>query len=215
MVSLSKAELLRQLEELEEEEADVDASQGIEKKKASAKGRVIRVVQETKRRKNPTQQVRSPAQIAATERMRAARAAKLEEKRKELEPADGEILLKIEPPKPPRKPRKKKVVEPPPEVGHGRARGSLQQEIVEEELTELAPPPPAKRSVNAPPKRKKRPQVIIEESESESEEEDYHETQPIPIPPPQYYQPDSAYGGSPISYGNRPAPSFRNDKRFM
>ena len=188
MVSLSKKELLRQLEELEEEEADVDASQGIEKKKASVKGKVIRVVQETKRRKNPTQQVRSPAQIAATERMRAARMAKLEEKRKELEPADGEILLKIEPPKPPRKPRKKKVEE---------------QEIVEEELTELAPPPPAKRSVNAPPKRKKRPQVIIEESESESDEEEeyYTETQPIPIPPPQYHQP--------------PAPSFRNDKRFM
>lgn len=205
MVSLSKKELLRQLEELEEEEADADASQGIEKK---SKGKVIRVVQETKRRKNPTQQVRSPAQIAATERMREARMAKLEERRRELEPAEDEIIIKVEPPKPPRKPRKKKVVETPPEAGYGRARGSLQQEIVEEELTELAPPPPAKRSVNVPPKRKKRatpkPEPIQEEeseTESDEEEEYYTETQPIPIPPPQYYQPA--------------APSFRNDKRFM
>ena len=184
MVTLSKTELLRQLEQMEsdESEADADTSQGIEKK---SRGKVIRVVQETKRRKNPTQQVRSPAQIAATERMREARAIKLEQKRKSLEPADDEIIIKVEPPKPARKPRKKKV----------------EEEIVEEELTELAPPPPARRSVNVAPKRRKKPEVIYEDSDESSEEEYYAETQPIPIPPPQYHQP--------------PAPSFRNDKRFM
>ena len=58
-MSISKADLMRQLEEIEKAEADELASQSLEK----PKGKVIRVVQASKRAKNPKQQTRTPAQI--------------------------------------------------------------------------------------------------------------------------------------------------------
>ena len=69
-MSITKADLMRQLEELEKAEADELSSQSLEKPKG---GKVIRVVQASKRTKNPKQQTRTPAQIEATRKMLEAR----------------------------------------------------------------------------------------------------------------------------------------------
>ena len=167
-MSISKEDLLRQLEAIEKEEADELASQSIEKPKS----KVIRVVQASKRAKNPKQQTRTPAQQEATRKMLEARKKKLAEKNPVAEKND-EIVMVIEPPKKERKPNTRKV-QP-------------------EAEAELPPPPKLRRSVNvAVAKRaKKKVEVIYEESQSESSGDEYpddnviYATQPIPIPQPQ------------------------------
>jgi len=158
-MSISKADLMRQLEEIEKAEADELASQSLEK----PKGKVIRVVQASKRAKNPKQQTRTPAQIEATRKMLEARKKKLADKKEQMKPKEDEVVMVIEPPKKPRKPYtrkpKPKAVEP----------------IYEEEESEDEPPQPVKRT-------RRKPQVVYEESESEGE---YYEPQEAPPTPPQ------------------------------
>mgnify|MGYP001192075775 CR=1 FL=1 len=155
-MSISKRDLMKQLEEIEKAEADEIASQSLEK----PKGKVIRVVQASKRAKNPKQQERTPAQKEATRKMLEARKQKLADKKEQMKPKEDEVVMVIEPPKKPRKPytRKPKVTEP-----------------IYEEEEEEPPPQPVKRV-------RRKPQVIYEESESESESEteEYHyeETKP-------------------------------------
>jgi hypothetical protein len=164
-MSITKADLMRQLEELEKAEADELSSQSLEKPKG---GKVIRVVQASKRTKNPKQQERTPAQIEATRKMLEARKKKLADKKEQMSPKEDEVVMVIEPPKKPRKPytRKTKVDDPP-----------------QEEKTQLKPLPP-KRAVN---KRRVKKEIIYEESESESESEyeEYYETRQAPPTPPQ------------------------------
>jgi len=186
-MSITKEELLRQLEEIERAEADEDAAQSLEK----PKGKVIRVVQATKRTKNPKQQERTPAQKEATRKMLEARKKKLDEKREISTPKEDEVLMVIEPPKKPRKPYTRK---PKPK----------------EELK----PPQLKRSTN-------RATVISDDesvnvltepdSEEEYEEEEYEEE----LPP----KTRSAKGGR-RSYEGTPrtaegTPRYNsNDRRF-
>jgi len=108
-MSISKEDLLRQLEDIERAEADEDASQSLEK----PKGKIIRVVQAAKRTKNPKQQERTPAQKEATRKMLEARKKKLDEKKEMTNPREDEVIMVIEPPKKPRKPYTRKLKPPP------------------------------------------------------------------------------------------------------
>jgi len=154
-MSISKEDLLRQLEEIERAEADEDASQSLEK----PKGKIIRVVQAAKRTKNPKQQERTPAQKEATRKMLEARKKKLAEKKETTKPKEDEVIMVIEPPKKPRKPyTRKPKAEPEPEP-------------------ELKPPP-LKRSTN-------RATVISDdESEGDDYETVEEELPPLPPPRP-------------------------------
>jgi len=166
-MSISKADLMRQLEEIEKAEADELASQSLEK----PKGKVIRVVQASKRAKNPKQQTRTPAQIEATRKMLEARKKKLADKKEQMKPKEDEVVMVIEPPKKPRKPYtrkpKPKAVEP----------------IYEEEESEDEPPPqPVKRSKRKPKK--------VEPIYEEEEEEEYFTP---PTPPQQSLRRDKRF----------------------
>ena len=157
-MSISKADLMRQLEEIEKAEADELASQSLEK----PKGKVIRVVQASKRAKNPKQQTRTPAQIEATRKMLEARKKKLADKKEQMIPKEDEVVMVIEPPKKPRKPytRKPKPVEEP---------------IYEDDSEDEPPPQPVKRT-------RRKAQVVYEASDSDDE---YYEPQQAPSTPPQ------------------------------
>mgnify|MGYP003646253608 CR=1 FL=1 len=156
-MSISKADLMRQLEEIEKAEADELASQSLEK----PKGKVIRVVQASKRAKNPKQQTRTPAQIEATRKMLEARKKKLADKKEQMIPKEDEVVMVIEPPKKPRKPYTKKTQQP----------IVYESSSSEEEEYEEPQPQPVKRSKRKP----KKVEPIYEE-----EEEEYYEPQQAP-----------------------------------
>ena len=162
-MSISKADLIKQLEEIEKTEADELASQSLEK----PKGKVIRVVQASKRAKNPKQQTRTPAQIEATRKMLEARKKKLADKKEQMKPKEDEVVMVIEPPKKPRKPYTKKT----PVVYESSS-------SEEEEYEEPEPPKPK-------PKRKpKKVEPIYEE------EEEYYTP---PTPPQQSLRRDKRF----------------------
>ena len=161
-MSISKADLMKQLEEIEKAEADELASQSLEK----PKGKVIRVVQASKRAKNPKQQTRTPAQIEATRKMLEARKKKLADKKEQMIPKEDEVVMVIEPPKKPRKPYTKKTQQP----------IVYESSSSEEEYEEPEPEPVRK------PKPKRKPKKVEPIYE---EEEEYYEPQQAPPTPPQ------------------------------
>jgi len=158
-MSISKADLMKQLEEIEKAEADELASQSLEK----PKGKVIRVDQASKRAKNPKQQTRTPAQIEATRKMLEARKKKLADKKEQMIPKEDEVVMVIEPPKKPRKPYTKKIQQP----------VVYESSSSEEEYEEPEPPKPK-------PKPKRKPKKVEPIYEEEEEEEYY-----TPPSPPQ------------------------------
>ena len=159
-MSISKADLMKQLEEIEKAEADELASQSLEK----PKGKVIRVVQASKRAKNPKQQTRTPAQIEATRKMLEARKKKLADKKEQMIPKEDEVVMVIEPPKKPRKPYTKKIQQP----------VVYESSSSEEEYEEPEPEPVRKPK----PKPKRKPKKVEPIYEEEEEEEYY--TPPTP-----------------------------------
>ena len=158
-MSISKADLMKQLEEIEKAEADELASQSLEK----PKGKVIRVVQASKRAKNPKQQTRTPAQIEATRKMLEARKKKLADKKEQMIPKEDEVVMVIEPPKKPRKPYTRKTQQP----------IVYESSSSEEEEYEEPQPQPVRK-----PKPKRKPKKVEPIYEEEEEEEYY--TSPTP-----------------------------------
>jgi hypothetical protein len=169
-MSISKADLIKQLEEIEKTEADELASQSLEK----PKGKVIRVVQASKRAKNPKQQTRTPAQIEATRKMLEARKKKLADKKEQMKPKEDEVVMVIEPPKKPRKPYTKKTPVKTPVV--------YESSSSEEEYEEPEPPKPK-------PKPKRKPKKV-EPIYEEEEEEEYYTP---PTPPQQSLRRDKRF----------------------
>jgi len=201
-MSITKEELLRQLEEIERAEADEDAAQSLEK----PKGKVIRVVQATKRTKNPKQQERTPAQKEATRKMLEARKKKLDEKREISTPKEDEVLMVIEPPKKPRKPYTRKP-KPKEELKPPQLKRSTNRAVVERDPV----PSVAHRRVSVISDDESVNVLTEPDSEEEYEEEEYEEE----LPP----KTRSAKGGR-RSYEGTPrtaegTPRYNsNDRRF-